>query len=120
MNTKCNIFSPRSARTGLTLLEVVAAIAILGGILVGLVLSKSRNERQLAVAKRQSQGVRLLDDLIASWWAADASGRAVPIGAYGAVSHGAWAWETRIVANPAIEKLGAKVVRVEMYDRARQ
>ena len=109
--------SPCSARRGLTLLEVVAAIAILGSVLVGLVLAKAKHTHQLATAQKQSQAVRLLDDLIASWWTGGSGGNGVPVGESGVIgADGAWAWETRLVANPAIEKLGACVVRVEMRD----
>jgi prepilin-type N-terminal cleavage/methylation domain-containing protein len=105
----------RSARRGLTLLEVVAALAILGGVLVGIVLARAKLARQTAMARQLSQAVRLSDDLIASWWARP---EGVPVGADGVLgAEEAWVWATSPVANPAIERLGARVVRLEVRPR---
>ena len=113
MSRKHKIFF-RSRERGLTLLEVVAAIAILGSLLVGLVMAKAAHTRQIAASRRQLEGARLADDLIASWWA---SGQPVQSGRTGTIgADGQWAWETRAVDNSEIEKLGARVVRVELRD----
>ena len=53
---------------GLTLIEVVAAIAILGTVLVGITLSQSRHTRQLAAAQQQSAAAHAADQLISEWW----------------------------------------------------
>jgi prepilin-type N-terminal cleavage/methylation domain-containing protein len=46
-------------RGGLTLIEVVAAIAILGAILVGIVLAKARHTHQLALARQRIGNIHL-------------------------------------------------------------
>lgn len=99
----------------MTLLEVVAAIAILGGLLVGLVLARARHLRQASAASELADAVRLADDLIASWWA---SPQGVPIGMTGALGgDGRWTWRTQAVSNREIETLGARVVRLEVRGR---
>ena len=101
-----------SRRSGLTLLEVLAAVAILGTILVGVVMAKSRHMRQMAAIGRQDAAVRAADELIAAWWA---SPRGVPVGESGELAgDGSLVWQTRAVANKEIEALGARVVRVEV------
>jgi hypothetical protein len=93
---------------------VVAAIAILGVILVGVVLAKSRHTHQVALAERKHAAVRAADALIAEWWK---SVDGVPVGKAGAVeSDASLVWETRVVRNPPLERLGARVVRVEVHE----
>jgi len=105
-----------SRRSGLTLLEVLAAVAILGTILVGVVMAKSRHTRQLAATGRLDAAVRAADELIAAWWA---SPNGVPVDQSGELgTEGSLTWRTRVVANKEIEALGARVVRVEVRPRA--
>lgn len=100
----------------MTLIEVVAAIAILGTVLVGVVIAKSRHTRQIARAQRTHAAVRAADDLIASWWL---SAEGVPIGAHGVIeADHTLAWRTRLIDNAAVLRLGAQVVRVEVRDAA--
>ncbi len=109
-STSCSRFS-RPA--GLTLIEVVAAIAILGTILVGVVLAKARHTRQLALTARREVAVRLADELLSQWWT---GGDGVPVGVSGEDANASLAWRTRRVPNPPIERLGARVVRLEVRD----
>lgn len=105
-------FSRRSRQAGLSLIEVVAAIAILGAILVGIVLAKSSHTRQLALARRKQQAVRAADALIARWWREDD----VPIGQQGMIEgKESLRWKTRLARKPRLAKLGARVLRVSIY-----
>ena len=114
MKAKLKTYLQDSRQAGLTLIEVIAAIAILGTILVGMVLSKSSHTHQLALAQRQIIAVRVVDELIADWWT---SSQGVPVGEYGLFGKDeSLVWETRVVQNEVIEKLGAKVVRVEVRE----
>lgn len=98
---------------GLTLIEVVAAIAILGTLLVGVVLAKSRHTRQAVLAQTKMQAVLLTDELIAGWWDSE---EGVPIASEGVLSEAhALRWETRLVSNREISSLGARVVRVAVH-----
>ena len=88
-------------------------MAILGMILVGVVLAKSRHTHQRALAERQTAAVRAADELIAGWW----TGPGVPIGESGTVGGDeTMIWQTRLTPNDAMERLGARVVRVELCD----
>ena len=104
-----------SRQAGLTLIEVLAAIAILGTILVGIVVAKARHTRQIALTARRNVAVRAADEMITRWWA---SKEGIPIGQSGTVAADeTLSWETRQVANPAIEALGTHVVRLEIHDK---
>jgi prepilin-type N-terminal cleavage/methylation domain-containing protein len=99
---------------GLTLIEVVAAIAILGTILVGIVLSSARLTHQAALARRQAVAVRAADELITGWWTAK---EGVPVGAEGAVeSDPTLLWTVRLMENEPVARLGARVVRVAIRE----
>jgi len=102
-----------SRAAGLTLIEVVAAIAILGTVLVGIVVAQSRHTHQVARARQQQAAVEAADRLIADWWSSEAG---VPIDGEGVISPaGGLRWTTRPVANRPIERLDARVVRVELW-----
>lgn len=102
-----------SRRRGLTLIEVVAAITILGTLLVGIVLAKSRHTRQRADALSTVQAVQLSDALLSRWWSSRAG---VPIGVGGVLSEAeSLSWQTRLVEEPGISELGARVVRYEVF-----
>jgi len=116
MKTNWTTCSPCSRRAGLTLIEVVAAIAILGSLLVGIVLAKSRHTRQIALSQRTDAAVRAADQLIAGWWA-DPLG--IPIDKSGRLdAEPTLTWRTRVVENRPINQLAAQVVRVEIYEAA--
>ena len=80
----------RSSTSGLTLIEVVAALFILGVLLVGVSLLRGRMLRQQADAERLQRAVAAADALLADWYvAADAP----PVPADGRA--GEFRWQTR-------------------------
>jgi prepilin-type N-terminal cleavage/methylation domain-containing protein len=110
MKTRSTTCSRCSRRAGLTLIEVVAAIVILGTILVGVVLARSRHTRQIRLAERKALAVRQADALLTGWWT-DPNG--VPVGDSGTCGQdGALVWETRLVHNPRAEDIGARTVQL--------
>lgn len=105
--------STRACR-GLTLVEVVAAIAILGTVLVGVVLAKARHTRQLGRSQRQRVAVRAADTLLHEWWTRPAG---IPVGQSGTIaSEPSLAWRTHRVANAAARRLGTRVIRLEVHE----
>lgn len=111
---KWTSYSPRSRQAGLTLIEVVAAIAILGTIVTGIVLAKSRLTRQTVAARQTNAMVRATDELIAGWWV-DPQG--IPVEQSGSIpGNESLVWQTRLVENLPLEARGAQVVRVEVRD----
>jgi prepilin-type N-terminal cleavage/methylation domain-containing protein len=114
MKTQSTICSRCWRPAGLTLIEVVAAITILGTILAGVVLAKSRHTRQLSLTQRRNVAVRAAGDLITGWWTSPSG---VPTDSSGAVqADPSLVWQTRQVENDQMHRLGAVVVRVEIHD----
>ena len=106
--------SAPSQRAGLTLIEVIAAIAILGTLLVGIVLARTQHTRQLALATRKDAAIQAADELIASWWT---NQEGIPINSSGYIpTDSTFAWRTQIIPNPEIEQTGAQAVRIEITD----
>lgn len=104
--------SPSWRSAGLTLIEVTAALAILGTLLVGVVVAKARHTRQLHDARRMEAVVKAADELIAGWWI---SPDGVPEEAAGSMpGDAALSWTTRIVENAELQEIGVRVVRLEL------
>jgi prepilin-type N-terminal cleavage/methylation domain-containing protein len=112
MKSKSTTCSRCSRRAGLTLIEVVAAIVILGTILVGVVLARSRHARQIHLAERKALAVRAADALLTAWWT-DAN--AIPVGEEGrAGPEETFAWQLRAVHNADVERIGGQAVRLTL------
>lgn len=62
-------FSRSWRSSGLTLLEVLAALTILATLLAGLLLAKGRALCQQALAQRQLEAIAAADELMEQWWA---------------------------------------------------
>lgn len=56
-----------SVRCGMTLIEVVAGIALLGALLTVLLVSGAQHLRQLKLAEHKRQSVSMLEDFLAAW-----------------------------------------------------
>ncbi len=114
MKKKSTISSRCLRRAGLTLIEVVAALVILGTILVGIVLSRSRHLRQIALTERKMQAVRAADGLLTGWWS---SPEGIPLEASGDVdSDPSLRWRTEVRDRPGLEELNVRVVRLEILE----
>ncbi len=122
----CNAESAR--RAGLTLIEVLAGLALMGTILVALVRAKSDSALQWHEANRRLEGIEAAEHLLRRWTtpapgmtpgipATSMAGgeRSVPLEASGSIEdYPHLRWQTRIVTNPQAEFLGAQVVRLEI------
>ena len=90
----------------------MAAIAILGVILVGVMLAKARHTHQLEMARQRCAAVDVADELIAGWWT---SPEGVPVGKNGTVEgHTSLTWTIAEVDNAPMQALGARVMRVTL------
>src|SRR3954467_14361499 len=97
----------RRPRAGMTLLEVVAGLALLASLLGALLMAKVRYARQSAAADRRIQAVAAADALLAAW---HQEPRSTPRDGSGVVPGDAqFAWRTQTVTNPGIEDLGGQV-----------
>src|SRR3954470_6964454 len=101
----------RPSPSGLTLVEVIAGLALLSTLLVAVLGTKARVTRQWAHAQRKLEAVAAADKLLAGWWATPAT---FPRRSAGIVSGDAGlAWRTSPVASEVVRPLGASVVRLE-------
>lgn len=102
-------------RTGTTLLEVLAGLAILGVSLTGLLAAKARHLRQWATAQQRLEATAAAEELLAAWWQAPDKW---PRNDSGPVpGRPAWTWRTRATENTGARELGAQVVRLEIVGR---
>lgn len=96
----------------MTLIEVLAGLALLASLLGGLLLVKSRSGRQWSAANRRLEAVAAADELLSAWWRVPHD---VPHADDGAVpGHPGLFWRTRPVSNAAAGELGAQVVRLQI------
>jgi hypothetical protein len=111
MTTRRSNSSTATARA-LTLIEVVAGLALLVAIMSALLLAKSHWQRKLAESDRRLAATSAADGLLSAWWQ---NPKAFPIHSSGAVpEHGDMRWQTMLVGNSGVDRLGSKVVRLEI------
>jgi hypothetical protein len=98
----------------MTLVEVVGALGLLATLLVALLLARARYTHQAALAQRRLQAVAAADALLATW---HQDPRSLPRAGSGAVGgEGQLSWRTQRVVSPAVNDMGAAVVRLEILD----
>ena len=103
-------------RRGLTLIEVVAALALMATLLVAVLTIKAALTRRRAAADRRLRAVAAADALLTQWWADPAT---FPVGRSGPVAADpSLAWSTRVLPNPVAARLGGRVVRLDVRDPA--
>ncbi len=113
---KSNRCSSLSRGRGLTLIEVVAGLALMSSILVAVLFLKSRYARQQALADHHLQSLAAADALLSVWWQTPAK---FPRQGSGAVaSHPTLGWQTRTLPNPELARLGCQIIRLEITDRS--
>lgn len=106
----------RSRAGGLTLVEVLAALAILGTLLVSVLLAEARCRRQSAGARQRLESCRAADALLEQWWRDPGE---LPRSGQGDVpGHGELVWRTSVVENRDVRRLGGQVVRLEIRRRS--
>ena len=67
-----------STANGVTLVEVVAALALMGTLLAVILVGGSKHLRQLKAAERKRESVRRLDDFLATWSVRNFDPSAIP------------------------------------------
>ena len=106
-----------SQRRATTLVEVIAALVILGTILSSLMLAGGRFARQEAQAQSQLRAIRALDELVSSWMNGPVS--AIPLAGRGMLPDTPHTWRTHVVPDASARALGAEVLRVEVFGKSR-
>lgn len=92
----------------------MAALAILGSMLVAAVLAQSRLHRQWSIAEARLRCVAAADELLTAWWR---DLERFPRSAAGPVpTNPQFSWRTRVVDDEPIEGLRCQIVRLEILD----
>lgn len=104
----------------MTLIEVLAALAILAVLLAGVLSARSDAERQLVRAERRLQAVQAADVLLSAWLAPSASsegGVGVPCGESGTLGDDSQlGWQTKVQEISEAKPLSCQVVRFSVTD----
>ncbi len=104
--------SSKATARALTLIEVVAGLALLVAIMAALLLAKAHWQRSLADSDRRLAASAAADALLSAWWQ---NPRAFPVHRGGAVpEHADMRWQTFFIPNRGVEHLGTRAVRLEI------
>jgi len=105
-----------SGRPGGTLIEVAAALAILGSLVVAMLMTEARSRRQEACAQRRLAACRAADELLGQW---QLGGQGPPQNDSGRIAAEAnLSWRTSVIDSSELAALGGKVVRLEILDES--
>lgn len=103
-------------RSAMTLVEVVAGLALLAGVLTATLVVRAHMIRQMRTAERHRVALAAADELLSHWWQTPAT---FPRQASGPIErHPGLHWRTHLVANSGAARLDAQVVRLEIADAA--
>ena len=96
----------------MTLIETVAAVAILGAALVALVLASAKLTAQSRRAEDRIVACGIAGNQLRSWWQAPEN---LPRNAEGQVpGHKGWTWRTRVTDNKEAAELRGQAVVLEI------
>ena len=97
---------------------MLAGLVVLGTVLASVVVARGRFLRQRALADRQLRATEAVDQLVSNWTGGGTSFDAVPRSASGSLPGvDGCRWRTTERRHPAAAMLGARVVRIEVWDR---
>ncbi len=102
----------RPGPRGLTLVEVLAALTLVGGLLAGAVMANGRFTRQRAAAEDRQAAIEALDAMLHQWWQ---DPETIPIDEAGHFDDKALTWRTRQVTQPLPDPLTGTIVRVSVH-----
>ena len=104
-------------RRGVTLIETLAGLVILGTLLVSVAIARGRFLRQIAEADRRLAAIRATDAMLATWMSGPAQN--VPVGKEGVLdSTQSLIWRTREFRDPEASRMSTIVVRLEVFDQS--
>lgn len=106
----------RCRRTGLTLIEVLAATVLLGVLLAGVVVASARHTRQTRLAQDRLAALEVADRLLTDWVLV--RGGAIDEAEGLVEGRPGWRWRVSGRFEPSLAPLGAHVGRLEIVDTA--
>ena len=99
----------------MTLIEVLAALSLLGSLAVAMVLARGRLVEQHRAAEQKLEAVDAADRLLLLWWSGES--KQVPVNTSGVVEqHPHWAWETELISDRRLAPYEAQIVRLRIVD----
>ncbi|MDB5357387.1 MAG: hypothetical protein JWN24_3840 [Phycisphaerales bacterium] len=99
----------------MTLVEVLAALVLLGTILTSLTIARGRFLRQWAVADRRLRAIKAVDAMLSQWIAG--SPDTIPAPGRGLLEDVPnTMWRTRRIQSAAARGLGAVIIRLEVWE----
>src|SRR5689334_22545670 len=114
MSRRCGTRST-THRSGVTLIEVLAGLVILGTLLLSIAAARGRFARQWAESDRHLTAVRAADKLLSDWMAG--AEQNIPVQGQGDLPGVAkCSWRTREIRSQGAEVLRSRVVRLEVFD----
>jgi len=107
-------YSRRWTRSGTSLVEVLAAIAILGGVLAAMLAARARYTRQYVQSQRILRATTSADRLLTEWWGHPET---IPEHEHGALAGTPeFSWKTEPLADTPAGISGTRVVRLSIFD----
>jgi len=107
----------RRQRRAMTLIEVLAGLVVLGTVLASVTIARGRFMQQAARAHQKIEATHAADELISSWLSGPPD--AIPVPSQGSIeSSSNLIWRTSWRPDRAAENLGARIVRLDVIDRA--
>lgn len=117
---------PGRRSSGLTLIELLGALALLATLLTAMLAARGDAVRQAARAGRKLIAIDYADELLTTWWASvaaatdtdrrSASADAFPRQDQGRSERLALRWRTAVMDSPPFAALGGQVVRLRVWD----
>ena len=102
-------------RRGLTLLEVIVALVLMGGVVVSTLLAFSKHRAQLALASQRIEATEIADALVLQL---DGRRGGIPDAAVGTVpGKPNWFWQTRPIGDAVLASVPLRVIRLEIRRR---
>ncbi len=97
----------------MTLVEVLAGMAILGSLLTGIVLTQANLSVQSRRTLQTRQACQLADGLLSLWWQEEAI---IPRNSSGEIADPpGWRWQTFVYYTDQADVLGAEVLRLNLF-----
>jgi Tfp pilus assembly protein PilV len=104
---------PRGRRAA-TLVEVLAALALLAILLTGVVSTRRHLAHQTFAAQQKRRAVAAADNLLSTWWQ---NPKTLPRAGAGAVpGESNLVWQTMLVPNATADALKTQIVRLQITD----
>ncbi|MEO1524021.1 MAG: type II secretion system protein [Planctomycetota bacterium] len=101
-------------RSGLTLIEVVVALVLMGSVLVGSLLAFSAHRKQLSIANKQIEATIIAESLVRELSARQSG---MPSSERGLVpGYPNWMWQTSIAGQAEVATVNMRVIQFEILD----